>query len=171
MQNLLILFGEKDPESDLARKIAAKNGLSIGTVTFHNQIATGKEVYFAEDFQWDSPQIPFNKISGVIFFECNLLENLSGVEVVHIDHHHPGDHGYALPAERFWEASSLGQFVSFLSGFELSDNPSKEMKLVAAVDHCLAEALEGKCPGVDIKEVRSFCSQHNIAIPAHVMGG
>jgi hypothetical protein len=63
------------------------------------------------------------------------------------------------------------ELAKTLSGFELSDNPSKEMKLVAAVDHCLAEALEGKCPGVDIKEVRSFCSQHNIAIPAHVMGG
>lgn len=170
MKNILILFGEKDPESEFARKVAQENGLSIGTVISHGKPAVGREVYFAENFRWDSPQIPFNETTGVIFFESNLAEPLPGVEVIHIDHHHPGDRGYGKSAQQFWEASSLGQLMDFLSGYELPDNPTSEMRVIAAVDHCLTDALEGKCPGVEVKEVRTFCKEHSISIPSHVMG-
>jgi hypothetical protein len=61
-----------------------------------------------------------------------------------IDHH--GASPFAsFPPEKFWEASSLGQFCN-LFGIE----PTPDLLAVAAADHCMAAAAQGRCPGVDL---------------------
>jgi hypothetical protein len=61
-----------------------------------------------------------------------------------IDHH--GASPFTnFPPEKFWEASSLGQFCN-LFGIE----PTPDLLAVAAADHCMAAAAQGRCPGVDL---------------------
>lgn len=63
-----------------------------------------------------------------------------------IDHHRPGDPGYGRPPAEFLAASSLGQTIAAL---RLPPRAiTREMRMVAAADHCLAAAYAGKCPGI-----------------------
>jgi hypothetical protein len=73
--------------------------------------------------------------------------------VVVIDHHSPGDPGYGFPPEKFWEGSSLGQFVNWLNANGHSVPVNQDMLLAAASDHCPGHAYQGKCPGVDPKDL------------------
>jgi hypothetical protein len=77
-------------------------------------------------------------------------ETLVSVEValgnatpeIEIDHHN-NDRASWGP-DRYWQASSLGQVCTLLGVV-----PTSKMRVVAALDHCLAAALAGRCPGVD----------------------
>ena len=54
-------------------------------------------------------------IEGAFLVECNF----PGIEPKgRCDHHRPGDPGFGLPPEQFWQASSLGQVATLLH-FEL----------------------------------------------------
>jgi len=86
----------------------------------------------------------------VVLIECRV-EVPAGIEVVIVDHHAPGDPGYGLPPEKFWEASSIGQVFSLLGLL-----PTSAMLLVAAGDHCPGHAYKGRCPGVDPMELLKF---------------
>lgn len=68
--------------------------------------------------------------------------------VIAVDHHRPGDPGYGLPPEEFFRASSIGQ-VCHLLGLE----PTGDILLAAASDHCPAAAYRGLCPGIDPDEL------------------
>jgi hypothetical protein len=65
-----------------------------------------------------------------------------------IDHHRPGDPGFALGPDRFWEASSIGQLHMLL---ELE--PDHDALVMAAFDHCFATAVCGGCAGVTAEEI------------------
>lgn len=67
-----------------------------------------------------------------------------------IDHHRPGDPGYARPRSEAVAASSLGQ-VAELLGVELTPR----QRAIAALDHCLPAALRGECQGVSAEEALS----------------
>ncbi len=67
----------------------------------------------------------------------------AGKEIRWIDHHFPEFPGYHMPPEKYWEASSLGQVLKML-GLE----PSEEDHVVAASDHNLVAAYDGRA-GVD----------------------
>jgi hypothetical protein len=67
------------------------------------------------------------------------------------DHHNPGDAGYGLGGDKFWQASSLGQLADFLGAERTS-----ELEMIAAGDHCPAEAYTGKCPGIDPEAFYNF---------------
>lgn len=85
------------------------------------------------------PQAP------AVFVECTVR----GREpVLRIDHHHPGDPGYAMPAQRYMEGASIGQTLELLEM-----EPTATHRLLAAADHCLTAAYQGECPGVDPKEL------------------
>ena len=79
------------------------------------------------------------------FVECTVRGN---EPVVRIDHHNPGDPGYACPPERYMEGASIGQTLRLL---EMEPTPTQ--RLLAAGDHCLTAAYQGQCPGVDPKEL------------------
>jgi hypothetical protein len=85
------------------------------------------------------PQAP------AVFVECTLRGH---TPVLRVDHHNPGDPGYAMPAERYLEGASIGQTLHLLER-----EPSATQRLLAAADHCLTAAYQGACPGIDPKEL------------------
>jgi hypothetical protein len=85
------------------------------------------------------PQAP------AVFVECTLR---SHAPVLRVDHHNPGDPGYAMPPERYLEGASIGQTLELLER-----EPNATQRLLAAADHCLTAAYQGACPGIDPKEL------------------
>ena len=79
------------------------------------------------------------------FVECTVRGN---EPLVRIDHHHPGDPGYACPPERYMEGASIGQTLHLLEM-----DATSTQRLLAAGDHCLTAAYQGMCPGVDPHEL------------------
>jgi hypothetical protein len=106
----------------------------------------GGNAYNADGFQLDQ------SFSGAqcILFEC---ADVSGnLEVVgRCDHHNPGDPGFGLGPEEFWEASSIGQLCKFLGV-----KKTHELALIAAGDHCPAHAYKGLCPGITVEKFQKF---------------
>lgn len=84
----------------------------------------------------------------VVWVECSVPALRCEQHAV-ADHHKPGDPGYGLPAERYWQGSSLGQVCTLL---QIAQN--KPLSIIAASDHCLNHAYQGLCPGVEPVEVR-----------------
>lgn len=80
-----------------------------------------------------------------VFVECTVRAR---EPVLRIDHHHPGDPGYAMPPQRYMEGASIGQTLELL---EMQPTPTH--RLLAAADHCLTAAYQYQCPGVDPKEL------------------
>ena len=85
------------------------------------------------------PQAP------AVFVECTLRGH---APMLRVDHHNPGDPGYAQPPERYLDGASIGQTLQLLE-----IEPSETQKLLAAADHCLTAAYQGRCPGVDPTEL------------------
>lgn len=69
----------------------------------------------------------------------------------HVDHHRPGDTGYAQAPSEYMAASSLGQTLALLG-----KAPTPEDRLIAAADHCLAAAYRGLCPDVDPEDLMAW---------------
>lgn len=75
------------------------------------------------------------------------------------DHH--GDRPEAsAPPEKAWEASSLGRVWQYLHGYESlgpanHEPPPQRLRVIAALDHCLAAACAGKVPGVAAQDAQS----------------
>jgi hypothetical protein len=80
-----------------------------------------------------------------VFVECSVRGHPAWVQV---DHHHPGDAGFEVPPERFLDGASLGQVLRLLGR-----EPTPTQRLLAAGDHCLTAAYQGRCPGVDPDEL------------------
>lgn len=85
------------------------------------------------------PQAP------AVFIECSIRGH---EPVLRVDHHHPGDPGYAMEPEDYFQGSSLGQVLNLLEM-----EPSETQCLLAAGDHCLTAAYQSGCPGVDPYEL------------------
>lgn len=83
--------------------------------------------------------------SPAVFVECTVLGH---DPVLRMDHHHPGDPGYAMPPERYLEGASIGQTLRLLE-----QEPTATQKIIAAADHCLTAAYQGRCPGIDPGEL------------------
>jgi hypothetical protein len=79
------------------------------------------------------------------FVECTVRGH---EPVLRVDHHHPGDPGYPMPAEQYLQGASIGQLLAL---FEMEATPTQ--RLLAAADHCLTAAYQGQCPGVDPMEL------------------
>lgn len=85
------------------------------------------------------PQAP------AVFVECTLQGH---TPTLRVDHHNPGDPGYARPPEQYLEGASIGQTLGLL---EMEPTPTQ--RLIAAADHCLTAAYQGACPGIDPSEL------------------
>jgi hypothetical protein len=123
--------------------VAVEAGLVVATAT----TADGKKVhagnaYMATGFVLDHGTL--EDVTDVVIFECAPAAAGELPVVLRADHHNPGDSGYGLSTEKFFEASSLGQLMNFL-GLE----PTTKQLLIAAGDHCPAAAYAGLCPGID----------------------
>lgn len=151
---ILVIFGGSDHEEQAARKVCKDHDIWTATATVNGTKCHAGNAYQANGYVIDGAT-DFN-VDGAdcIIFECNAAA-AGGQEVVgRCDHHNPGDPGYALGPDRFWEASSLGQLCSILGV-----SPTEGLLMVAAGDHCPAAAYKGLCPGVDAQKFKT----HRIA--------
>ncbi|MEI7765461.1 MAG: hypothetical protein WCI93_02640 [bacterium] len=143
MKNTLIIFGGADYESEAARKVAIEVGLNIATaITADGKKVHAGNAYMATGFVLDHGNL--EEVTGVVIFECAPVVAGELPVILRADHHNPGDTGFGLGPEKFWEASSLGQLMNFI-GLE----PTEEQLIIAASDHCPAAAYKGLCPGID----------------------
>ncbi|MDR0607597.1 MAG: hypothetical protein LBG52_04520 [Candidatus Peribacteria bacterium] len=159
----LIIFGGSDFEEQDARKVAKEAGLKTATATLDGKPVHAGNAYQATGFTMDDETSePLSEGNKVIIFECTpkIAENL--LIVLQADHHNPGDTGYGLGAEQFWEASSLGQLCKYL-GVE----PTLEQLMTAAGDHCPADAYAGRCPGIDPTAFGKFRIQQKLSSPLY----
>ncbi|MDH4329985.1 MAG: hypothetical protein OEV93_00325 [Candidatus Moranbacteria bacterium] len=149
MKNTMVVFGGQDNEEQAARNVAREAGCVLATATVSGTKVHGGNAYQADGYVVDEGD--FALVQQVIIFEVN--PNCAGsMSVVGIcDHHNPGDFGYGLGADRYWDASSLGQLCAIL-GVERTH----QLELVAAGDHCPADAYAGRCSGIDPEEFLEF---------------
>jgi hypothetical protein len=143
----VFVLGAADPEMARIDAVLAKHGCFVAYATAG---LGGERVAPSTAYKADRTTHFIEDLDGrdLIFVECQV-SGLTPKMV--IDHHRPGDPGYGLPPEKFWEASSLGQVFSLL-GLK----PSEEDLIVAAADHCLSHAYRGRCPGVNPDALRRW---------------
>jgi len=108
----------------------------------------------------------------VVTVECDLTHPTGMVVDHEIDHHAPGSPGYDAAPEKFWETASLGQVVADLQrqgwwgGHHLDPALEAELRMIAASDHCLGAAYEGRCPGVKPE----WLAQYRASLAARAAG-
>lgn len=143
----LVIFGGADHEEAAARDLARKFGCVLATATKAGKKVAAFNAYEADGFLVDEGELA--EVTQVVIFECARAAagDLSVVAVC--DHHNPGDFGFSLGADLYWVASSIGQLYNFLAIPE-------ELKMIAAGDHCPADAYAGKCPGIDPEKFYIF---------------
>lgn len=145
MQYLFVL-GARDPEMMTIERLVHGAGQRVAYAMADGRRVTAGNAYRAERISARA-----GTYSGpIVWVECALADGSLPRDIV-VDHHREGDPGFAMPAERYWEGSSLGQTCSLL-GIE----PDRDLRLAAAADHCLAAAYRGLCPGVDPVDLRAW---------------
>lgn len=141
---LLVIFGGQDPEEQAARRIAHEAGCALATAV----TADGKKVHAGNAYQATGYVVDeggdLSGVTGAVIFECTPAVAGELPIIAQCDHHNPGDSGYGLPAAEYWRASSLGQLCAVLDA-----EPTDELRIIAAGDHCPADAYARRCPGVD----------------------
>lgn len=140
------LLGAPDPEMDEIEKLLIQKGEAFQHAQYEGKRAEPWNAYIA-----DTVEVPADTI--VVLIECEpVMFDGQDALIRIIDHHRPGDPGYHLPSEFFWEASSIGQLHKLLDLGE----PKREHLVLAAMDHCVAQARLGNCPGIEIDEVKTL---------------
>lgn len=160
MKKVLVVFGGADFEEAAARIVALEAGLTVATAT----TADGKKchagnAYMATSFVLDNGTL--EDITSVIIFECTPAVAGELPIILKADHHNPGDTGFGLGPDKFFEASSLGQLMNFL-GVE----PTDDQLMIAAGDHCPVQAYAGLCPGINPIKFGDFRITQKVAFYA-----
>jgi len=149
-RDAVFVLGAQDPEMrEIARVLrkdarpffhAAKDGWLVSTKTAYEADGVMKLSRSGRSAQGVLlPREP------AVFVECAL----HGREpLLRVDHHNPGDPGFEKGPEAFMEGSSLGQALRLLE-----IEPTETQRLLAAADHCLTAAYQGRCPGIDPHEL------------------
>lgn len=160
-KNTLVIFGAPDHEEAMARKIAENAGCMTATAT-----CNGTPVHVGDAYRANGHRNDFGGNDWpetVVLFECgkgsfDFSAISPGPKAVVCDHHNPGDPGYGRPASEYWIGSSLGQLCYALELYEELPDLQKKYKLlmVAAGDHCPADAYAGNCPAIDPTEFAEF---------------
>ncbi len=145
----IVIFGGEDFESAEARRVAVAAGLLTGTATVGGKPVSGGTAYKADGFIVDGGKSA-DGLTEAIIFECSPACAGALSVVAKCDHHNQGDTGYGLGANRYWEASSLGQLMTFL-GLK----PDDRQRLIAASDHCPAAGYAGLCPGISVEAFKA----------------
>ena len=135
----IFLLGADDPEM----KAMAQLLIVFGAPFLYSSVEGGRTTP-GNSYRADPIDVP--DAQQLVVVEC-AFEDMPGSTIV-IDHHRPGDPGFALGPDQFWEASSIGQLHALL-GIE----PDHDALVMAAFDHCFATAVRGGCTGVTAEEV------------------
>lgn len=140
------VLGAQDPEMREIEKALQDAKVRVLHAAWQGRRCTPATAYEAEGVVRMGPdgwarQAVLAPKAPALYVECGLPGRPPAARV---DHHHPGDPGYEMPPERFLEGSSLGQVLTLLER-----EPTETQRLLAAADHCLTAAYQGRCPGVD----------------------
>lgn len=137
------ILGALDPEMHTIEQLLAQHQRHFIHAKLRGRRVLSGNAYSADalsgEIDWTQP---------VVWVECSVPALRREQHWV-ADHHKPGDPGYSLPAERYWQGSSIGQVCAFLGIAQ-----TKPLSIIAAADHCLNHAYQGHCPGVEPHEVR-----------------
>ena len=148
-EKLLFVLGAQDPEMREIEKVLGTLQIPFVHAAKDNLRCSANLAYSANSVvkvtAAKSQVVILDPTKELVFVETTLSR---GNCVKQIDHHNPGDSGYAKSPSQYLEGSSLGQTLSFF-GIE----PTETQKLLAAADHCLTAAYQGQCPGVDPGEL------------------
>lgn len=163
----LFVLGAKDPEMKLIREV-----LGFLAWEWLPALRQGKRVYPGNAYHADPPHLDGAAFTTVYAVECGWAGEAANV--VHIDHHHPGDPGYGKPPAQYFAAASIGQLFALATqrlGAEgradvlaaLTARYGHVAHLAAAADHCLGAAYRGDCPGVDAGELTRWIVERRAA--------
>ena len=146
----IFVLGAQDPEMREIEKTLVAAGFTCLHAAHRGRRCSAQTAYRADGVVKVGPDgVPRPAVlqprAPAVFVECGIAGRAPALRV---DHHHPGDPGYEMPAERFLDGSSLGQVLRLLER-----EPTETQRLLAAGDHCLTAAYQGACPGVDPGEL------------------
>lgn len=151
------LLGAEDPEMDEIEKILRENGEAFLHARRH-----GERVKPWNAYEADTVDVPSGATLVLVECEPKKFNGKNGI-LRRIDHHREGDDGFTLLPENFWLASSIGQLYKLLNSVRPASEqlvPKQEHLVLAAMDHCLAQAMLGNCPGVSPEEVRKLSVEY-----------
>jgi hypothetical protein len=142
--NTAFLLGVNDPEMQAIRQILDERNAKCIQATNGGRLVHPGNAYVS-----DGPILDEN-VRNLVLIECKPQHLSKNVAVFVIDHHAAGHPGFDKEYSEFWEASSLGQLVTLLNGPQFCEciQVSERMLHIAAMDHCLAAARRGLCPGI-----------------------
>jgi hypothetical protein len=135
MKPYFFVLGAPDHEAREIARVCEELGLPFGWATIGGNIVHSHDAYEATGV---TTRVPPN--AHIVFVECFVLGLIASDRV---DHHHEGDPGYGMPPEQYFDGSSLGQFLRMVKV-----RPTQAQLIIAAADHCLTAAYQGRCPGV-----------------------
>ncbi|HYC49087.1 MAG TPA: hypothetical protein VED01_26720 [Burkholderiales bacterium] len=161
------VLGAQDPEMREIQKAVTRAGAKFSHAAKDGVRCTPRTAYDANGVVLAGrgaiarpavlpPQTP------AVFVECTVLGH---EPVARVDHHHPGDPGYAKGPEHYLEGSSLGQVLRLL---EMEPTPTQ--RLLAAGDHCLTAAYQGECAGVDPNELLFLRASWRARVTGRTLG-
>jgi hypothetical protein len=153
----LFVLGSKDIEMDAVESLLRSQREDYVYAKFGGKRVSPSTAYT------DGDLIEVDGYDQLVLVECKPKTS-KDIDSVSVDHHFPGDHGYGKPPILFWCASSLGQVWSIL--MPKTEIPPKKYKYIAAADHCLRQAYNGECPGIN----RDFLIDRRLRIKAAFKG-
>ncbi len=139
MEDYQVLLGADDPEMKMIADILSARGIPFSYASVKGYRTSPGDSYRAD-------AITVLGTQQLVVVET-AFEGMPDSVIV-IDHHRPGDPGFALGPGRFWEASSIGQLHNLLE-----IEPTHQAIVMAAFDHCFAATVRGRCEGVTKQEV------------------
>jgi hypothetical protein len=145
----IFVLGALDPEMREIAKVLKKSGREAVRAAKDRYPVSTRTAYDADGVLKSWPggrqEALLLPAAPTVFVECTVLGH---EPILRIDHHNPGDPGYAMPPERYLEGASIGQTLR-----ALEMEPTETQRLLAAADHCLTAAYQGECPGIDPNEL------------------
>jgi hypothetical protein len=144
------VLGAQDPEMREIAQVLKKSARSYVHAALNGRAVSPRTAYDANGvLRVPKPGVALEAVLPppvpAVFVECTVRGH---EPVLRVDHHYPGDPGYLQPPERYLEGASIGQTLRLL---EMEPTPTQ--KLIAAGDHCLTAAYQGRCPGADPREL------------------
>jgi hypothetical protein len=145
-----VVLGAQDPEMREIEAVLASAGVPAFHAAHQGRRVSAQTAYHADAVvRMTAGGVPRAALLPPKAPVVNVESTLRGVTpVLRVDHHHPGDPGYEQPPERYLDGSSLGQVLRLLER-----EPTETQRLLAAADHCLSAAYQGRCSGVDPDEL------------------
>ncbi|MCA9351900.1 hypothetical protein KC866_00715 [Patescibacteria group bacterium] len=155
MSNQIFILGANDIEMQAIEALLAQKNIAVGYAAAPDREGNTKRCFpdtagkFTSIISKNGEEIEVDAFDQMVLIECTPADSYSiKQEKIVVDHHKPGDPGFAATPADFEAGSSLGQ-VADLLGLQLD----QKQRVIAAADHCLGAAYQGECPGVTPEEV------------------